>query len=104
VINADDEADYKNFSESLYGAIFFGVPSQGMETAALESVVKDQANLPLIINLRRDVNALTHQSKSFNKILKKRHIHMEYYYEKKESPQMHKVGTLEFFTLHADVN
>ena len=40
--NSDDQEDRLNF-QSTYGALFFGVPSQGMDVEALASMVQ---NLP----------------------------------------------------------
>ena len=100
MIDAEPQQEYRNFFESVYGALFFGVPSQGMETAALETVVKDQANLPLVINLRKDAQALTDQSIQFNSVICGQELHMEYFYETKESPQLGKVSlTLELVDL-----
>jgi hypothetical protein len=89
MIDAENKQEYRNFFKSVYGALFFGVPSQGMETAALETVMKDQANLPLVTNLRKDVQALTDQ---FNSVIKRQGLHMEYFYEAKETPQLVKVS------------
>jgi hypothetical protein len=38
--NSSDVDDKANF-DSIYGALFFGVPSQGMDTAALAAMVGD---------------------------------------------------------------
>jgi hypothetical protein len=38
--NSSDADDMANF-DSIYGALFFGVPSQGMDTAALAAMVGD---------------------------------------------------------------
>jgi hypothetical protein len=84
--DAENEQQYRNFFESVYGALFFGVPSQGMESAALETVMKDQANLPL---MGKDVQVLTDQ---FNSVVKRRGLHMEYFFETKETPQLEKVS------------
>lgn len=40
--NSSDADDKANF-DSIYGALFFGVPSQGMNTAALAAMVGDKA-------------------------------------------------------------
>lgn len=92
MIDAENQQECSNFFESVYGALFFGVISQGMETAALETVVKDQTNLPLVINLRKDVQALTDQSTQFNSVIKRQGLHMEYFYETKEPPQLGKIS------------
>jgi hypothetical protein len=86
--DAKNKQEYSNFFESVYGALFFGVPSQGMEAAALETVMKDRANLPLVINLGKDVQALTDQ---FNLVAERQHFHIEYFFETKETPQLEKV-------------
>jgi hypothetical protein len=39
--NSSDTDDKANF-DSIYGALFFGVPSQGMDTAALAAMVGDR--------------------------------------------------------------
>lgn len=70
-----------------------------METAALETVVKDQANLPLVVNLRKDIqaltDALTDQSTQFNSVIQRQGLHMEYFYETKESSQLRKVSSIQ---------
>jgi hypothetical protein len=91
MIDAKDQQEYSSFFESVYGALFFGVPSHGIEPSALETILRDQANLLLPMNHGNNVNvqALTAQ---FNSIIKLQGWHMEYFYETEESPRLEKVS------------
>lgn len=89
MIDAENHQEYKNFFESVYGALFFGVPSISMETAALETMMKDQANVPLVMNCGKDVQALTDQ---FNCVIKRQGLHIEYFFETEKSPRLGKVS------------
>lgn len=79
-------------SGATYGALFYGVPNQGMETEAMCSVVKDQPNASLINSLQRDSDLLTHQTLEFDKIISYLNLDIIYFYEEKLSPQLARVS------------
>jgi hypothetical protein len=72
-----------SFLGLVHGAIFFGVPNQGMETAALEAAARDQPNRPLLVSLQRDSEYLTRQSRDFDAVIKYQDLDMIYFYESK---------------------
>jgi hypothetical protein len=82
----------RRFSESVHGALFFGVPNQGMETAALEKVVREQPNLSLVVSLQKDSDLVTKQSLEFNTVIHSQDLDMIYFYEDQQSTQLAKVS------------
>jgi hypothetical protein len=80
------------FLDSVHGAIFFGVPNQGMETAALESAARDQPNRPLLVSLQRDSDFLTKQSRDFDAVIKDHDLDMIYFYESRLTEQLVEVS------------
>jgi hypothetical protein len=56
-----------------------------METSALEAIAKDQANLPLVVNLRKDSDTVTKQSREFNFVIDSRNLDMFYFFEDRRS-------------------
>jgi hypothetical protein len=100
--DSKDQQVYSSFFESVYGTLFFGVPSHGIEPSALETILRDQANLLLTMNHENIVNvqALAAQ---FNSIIKLQGWHMEYFYETEKSPQLAKIShTIALFSLDSD--
>jgi hypothetical protein len=89
MIAADESSSHEHkFLDSVHGAMFFGVPNQGMETDAFHSVVKDQPNKSLVANLEKQTDYLRKQSQQFNKIIKKLRLDMIYFFEEELSPQL----------------
>lgn len=84
----DNPSRTHKFLDSVHGAMFFGVPNQGMQTGAFHSVVKDRPNKSLVTNLEKDSDYLTKQSKHFNKAIENHCLDMLYFYEEKLSPQL----------------
>lgn len=80
------------FLDSVHGAIFFSVPNQGMETAALESAARDQPNCPLLVSLQRDSDFLTQQSRDFDAVIKDHDLDMIYFYESRLTEQLVEVS------------
>lgn len=92
MIEAKTQQEKRSFFQSIYGAVFFGVPSHGLEIAALETLLEDQAKWPLASNLSEEATALAEQNIQFNSIIGNQALHMEYFYETKGSPQRRKVS------------
>lgn len=51
--------------EATYGALFFGVPNQGMDISSLIPMVKDQPNQALLHSLGGDSQLLRNQTREF---------------------------------------
>lgn len=77
----------EKFMCSIHGALFFGVPNQGMKNDALGKIVGGNANSTLVNSLREDSDKVTNQSTEFNTVIWKRTLDMEYFYELKETAQ-----------------
>jgi hypothetical protein len=82
----------EKFLSSTHGALFFGVPNQGMKNDALEKIVGGKANSALVHSLREDGDKVTNQSTKFNNVIKSQTLDMIYFYEEKETAQTVQVG------------
>jgi hypothetical protein len=89
LLNAENQQKYANFHKSLCGALFFGVPSQAVETVALETLLKDQAKLLLDVSEQNNAQVLNEQ---FDSLIKRKALQMEYFYETEATPQLEKVS------------
>jgi hypothetical protein len=75
------------FVKSIYGALFFGVPSQGMDVDSLRLMVKDQPNELLLLSLQHASDTLKTQSRDFDKDFPNdMDGKIAYFYETSESP------------------
>jgi hypothetical protein len=72
------------FLNSIHGALFFGVPSQGMAIESLIPMVRGQPNEELLKSLGPGSEMLRRQSIAFRKAFDQRKI--AYFYERKKSP------------------
>lgn len=79
---------------SIYGAIFFGVPSQGMDIAHLFPLVEDQANSDLLRSLGKESKILRDQCRNFPKAFDKEDSEIFCYYETEKSPTASLVSLL----------
>jgi hypothetical protein len=77
----------KQFTNSVHGALFFGVPNQGMKNDALEKIVGGKANSALVHSLREDSDKVTNQSTKFNNVITDLNLDMIYFYEAMETAQ-----------------
>jgi protein SERAC1 len=57
----------EDFINAIIGALFFGVPSEGMDTASLHPIVVDQPNTALVTSLQAGSELLTRQSQNFSR-------------------------------------
>ena len=62
--DSKDEDDRQNF-KATYGAMFFGVPRQGMNVESLRPMVSRQPNESFLMNLGRDSELLLMKSEMF---------------------------------------
>ena len=62
--DSKDRDDQQNF-KATYGAMFFGVPSRGMNIESLRPMVSRQPNESFLINLGRDSELLLTKNKIF---------------------------------------
>lgn len=80
-----DNIDRKMLN-AIYGMIFFGVPSQGMDIKSLIPIVDDQPNEFMLHALGRESPALLDQRREFNSFLKDRELELFCFYESSLSP------------------
>ena len=71
---------------AIYGMIFFGVPSQGMDIESLIPIVDDQPNEFMLHALGRESPALLDQRREFNRFLEDRKLELFCFYESSLSP------------------
>lgn len=72
--------------DSIYGALFFGVPSQGMEITSLVPMVKDQPNQTLLHSLGKGSQILRNQCRDFPTAFDYRDSEIVCFYETVMSP------------------
>src|ERR1700737_3509880 len=80
--NATDKANLN----STYGALFFGVPNQGMDISSLIPMVKDQPNRHLLESLGRESDLLRKQNRAFPKAFPFKDSEIYCFYETLGSP------------------
>lgn len=81
---------------SIYGAIFFGVPSQGMDITHLFPLVKGQANSGLLHSLGKESKTLRDQCRNFSKAFDKEDSEIFCYYETEKSQTASLVSLLHY--------
>jgi hypothetical protein len=67
IIQMKRDKNHQALLDSIYGALFFGVPNQGMEIASLVPMVKDQPNQALLHSLAKESQVLRNQCRDFPK-------------------------------------
>ncbi|GKZ21143.1 hypothetical protein AbraIFM66951_008668 [Aspergillus brasiliensis] len=77
--------EYRRLLNAVRGAIFFGVPSQGMETSTWEAFVQEQPNEILIKALSKTSDFIPKLTKEFNEALGE-HCKFFWAYEQNQSP------------------
>lgn len=77
---------------SVYGVLFFGVPSQGMSIESLVPMVGEQPNRVFLESLRQTSSVLRAQSSSFEKAFPYEDSSIIFFYETKESPTARRVS------------
>lgn len=77
--------------ERLYGLMFFGTPSQGMDIETLLPMVDGQPNELFIRTLGPSSSVLRDQMGEFRSLFELKNFSAFWYYETKESPTAEKV-------------
>lgn len=80
--NEEDEQILK----ATYGAMFFGVPSRGMNIDSLRPMVSGRPNETFLINLGRDSEFLMMKNELFCKAFKSKDSNVLSFYETEQSP------------------
>jgi hypothetical protein len=79
---------------SIYGALFFGVPNQGMDIESLIPMVKHQVNQGLLHSISNESELLRKQSREFPKAFDFQDSKIVCFYETVTSPTAIKVSNL----------
>jgi hypothetical protein len=85
MIYSNNNGNHHAFLNSIHGALFFGVPSQGMAIESLIPMVRDQPNEELLKSLGPESKLLGKQSKDFKSAFDQR-PQIAYFFECQESP------------------
>src|SRR5450432_4046488 len=93
MIYAQKRAKHKSFLDSIRGALFFGVPSQGMDVESLIQIVRNQPNEELLRSLGPHSKVLRDQSRAFKDAFRQS-LPIAYFYECQTSPTARKVSTI----------
>ncbi|KFX90596.1 hypothetical protein V490_06374 [Pseudogymnoascus sp. VKM F-3557] len=81
IIQMEKDKKHQDLLESIYGALFFGVPSQGMDIASLIPMVKCQPNQALLHTLGKESQLLRNQSRDFPQAFASKESEIFCYYE-----------------------
>jgi len=87
--NVTDKANLN----STYGALFFGVPNQGMDIRSLIPMVNDHPNRHFLESLSRESDLLRKQSRAFPKAFPFKDSEIYCFYETLGSPTAIEVST-----------
>jgi hypothetical protein len=94
--NGNDE-DQDNL-KATYGALFFGVPNQGMDISSLIPMVGDQPNRYLLESLGPESDVLQEQRATFPKVFDFRDSEIVSFFETKLSPTALQVSLIKPFS------
>jgi hypothetical protein len=98
--NASPEyPEHAEFVNAIAGALFFGVPSQGMEIESLIPLVKDQPNEVLLKSLSVESPLLELQCQDFLTHFTDWNPRIAYFWETVPSPTAIEVGGAELLTV-----
>ncbi|KAJ5908474.1 hypothetical protein N7495_001156 [Penicillium taxi] len=85
LLQESDNPEPGTIIHNLYGALFFGVPSHGMETTALEAMIRGQPNESLVRSISPESETLTDLSQKFKLRFASGKPKIVYFYELEES-------------------
>jgi hypothetical protein len=74
-----------SFIDNLHGALFFGVPSHGMNIKVLEAMIKGQPNESLVKSISYQSQTLQELSRKFKSNFANRKPKVIYFYEMEPS-------------------
>jgi protein SERAC1 len=94
--NGNDE-DQDNL-KATYGALFFGVPNQGMDISSLIPMVGDQPNRYLLESLGPESDVLQEQRATFPEVFDFRDSEIISFFETKLSPTALQVSLIKPFS------
>ena len=80
--------------KAVFGMLFFGCPSQGMDIGSLIPICNGQANLPFLFSLAHSSERLRQQCRDFPKRFSFPDSRIILFYETKLSPTALKVRSL----------
>lgn len=100
IIQIKNDKKHQDLLESIYGALFFGVPSQGMEIASLVPMVAGQPNQALLHTLGKESQLLRNQSRDFPKAFDSKDSEIFCYYETEMSRTAKLVSSMGGSYLH----
>ena len=86
-----DEFDKANL-KATYGALFFGVPNQGMDISSLVPIVGDQPNRSFLESLGKESEILQEQRVKFPKAFDFKDSEIISFFETQESPTAERVS------------
>ncbi|KFZ03699.1 hypothetical protein V502_10733 [Pseudogymnoascus sp. VKM F-4520 (FW-2644)] len=81
MIQMKNDKKHQDILESIYGGLFFGVPSQGMEITSLVPMVAGQLNQALLHTLGKESQLLRNQFRDFPKAFDSKDSEIFCYYE-----------------------
>jgi protein SERAC1 len=90
-----EESDKANL-KSIYGMLFFGVPSQGMSIESLVPMVENQPNRFFLESLSKVTDGLRAQRQNFRQAFPFKESRIISFYETKQSPTAQKVSQVSF--------
>ena len=90
-----DDLDKANL-KATYGALFFGVPNQGMDISSLVPMVGDQPNRSFLESLGKESQILQEQRVNFPKAFHFRDSEIISFFETQESPTAEQVSRSTF--------
>jgi len=93
MLQENEHSESGNFFNTLHGALFFGIPSQGMEIDALRAMIGGQPNEFLLESLRYGSQTLQDLSGDFKKYFPQ-FPRIVYFYELEASFSPIKVGRI----------
>ena len=94
IIQMKRDKNHQALLDSIYGALFFGVPNQGMEIASLVPMVKDQPNQALLHSLGKESQILRNQCREFPKAFDYQDSEIICFYETEMSPTAARVSSM----------
>lgn len=74
IIQMKRDKDRLALHDSIYGALFFGVPNNGMDISSLIQMVKGQPNEALVHSLGKESQILRNQSRDFPKAMQESNL------------------------------
>lgn len=100
IIQMKNDKKHQDLLESIYGGLFFGVPSQGMDIASLIPMVAGQPNQALLHTLGKESQLLRNQSRDFPKAFDCKDSEIFCYYETEMSPTAKLVSLTLYSYIH----